>query len=94
MVNNFIWRDLKLKLPTNENIENIGVEPIKCYCCRNKGWDDVDHIFIYGIFAQHILKYLDNFMGISIQQSSLSNMLIQWCKTTGKNEAHRTIINI
>ena len=50
VVNKFIWhknvpfkmsflllRDLRLKLPTNENLTNFGVEPAKCSCCRNQG---------------------------------------------------------
>ena len=61
-----LWRALKLKLPTNENMTNFGVETAKCYCCRNQGWNDVEHIFMQGHFAQHIWNYFANTMGINI----------------------------
>ncbi|KAK4706920.1 hypothetical protein R3W88_033521 [Solanum pinnatisectum] len=53
-----LWRALRNKLPTNENLAIFGVEPVKCFCCINQGWDDVDHIFNGGHFAAHIWNYL------------------------------------
>ncbi|WMV30207.1 hypothetical protein MTR67_023592 [Solanum verrucosum] len=46
-----LWRAIRYKLPTNESLANFGVEPVKCYCCLQQGWDDVEHIFLQGHFA-------------------------------------------
>ena len=90
----WLWRVLRLKLPTNEILATFGVEPAKRSCCRNQGWDDVDHTFIQGPFSTHIWKYFASSVGINIQQCSLRNRIIQWRNNKGKNDAHRAVIRI
>jgi len=87
-----LWRALRKKLPTNEKLGNFGVEPVRCFCCYQQGWDEVDHIFIQGHFATYIWKYFSNILGFVMQQSSLNSYVLQWCGKQGKNEAHKIII--
>ncbi|KAH0746235.1 hypothetical protein KY285_007892 [Solanum tuberosum] len=87
-----LWRALRNKLPTNEKLGTFGVEPVRCFCCYQQGWDEVDHIFIQGHFAVYIWKYFSNILGIAVQQTSLSSYLLNWGDSQGKNEAHKTII--
>ena len=49
-----LWRALRNKLQTNVALGKFGVEPVRCFCCYQQGWDEVDHIFIQGHFAAHI----------------------------------------
>ncbi|WMV30199.1 hypothetical protein MTR67_023584 [Solanum verrucosum] len=87
-----VWRALRYKLPTNEKLATFGVEPVRCYCCIQKGWDEVDHIFNQGPFATHIWTSFLSPMGVTFQQSSLSNHILRWNDIQGKNEAHKTLI--
>ncbi|WMV50078.1 hypothetical protein MTR67_043463 [Solanum verrucosum] len=87
-----LWRAIRHKFPTNETLANFGVEPVKCYCCIQQGWDEVDHIFIQGHFAGHIWKFFAGSMGLIFQQTSLVNQIMCWSGITGKNTAHTTII--
>ncbi|WMV32966.1 hypothetical protein MTR67_026351 [Solanum verrucosum] len=87
-----VWRAVRNKLPTNEKLATFGVEPVKCFCCIQQGWDDVDHIFIQGHFAAHIWKFFSSTMGVTFQQTPLSNYLLSWSDIQGKNEAHKTLI--
>lgn len=88
------WRALMCKLPTNENLENFEVEALRCYCCRKQALDDIDSIFWQEHRATHIWIFFPSSLGITTQQTSLSNYLVQWCDNKGKNDAHKTIINI
>ncbi|KAK4707378.1 hypothetical protein R3W88_033067 [Solanum pinnatisectum] len=87
-----LWRALRNKLPTNENLANFGVEPVKCFCCINQGWDDVYHIFNEGHFAAHIWNYFTGPMGVNFLQPSLTSRLLNLGEIQGKNEAHKTLI--
>ncbi|KAH0700920.1 hypothetical protein KY284_015135 [Solanum tuberosum] len=89
-----LWRAIRYKLPTNESLANFGVEPVKCYCCFQQGWDDVEHIFLQGHFAGHIWKFFAGSMGLQLQQHSLHNQLLCWSGVTRKNTAHTMIIHI
>ncbi|WMV32843.1 hypothetical protein MTR67_026228 [Solanum verrucosum] len=44
-----LWRALRKKLPTNEKLGNFGVEPVRCFCSYQQGWDEVEHIFLQGL---------------------------------------------
>ncbi|KAH0775105.1 hypothetical protein KY290_012242 [Solanum tuberosum] len=61
-----LWRAIRYKLPTNESLVNFGVEPVKCYCCLQQGWDGVEHIFLQGHFAGHIWKFFAGNMGLQL----------------------------
>ncbi|WMV13665.1 hypothetical protein MTR67_007050 [Solanum verrucosum] len=87
-----LWRAIRHKLPTNETLANFGVEPVKCYCCIQQGWDDIEHIFIQGNFAGHIWKFFTESLGLNFQQISLTNYLLCWSDIAGKNTAYKTII--
>ncbi|WMV13572.1 hypothetical protein MTR67_006957 [Solanum verrucosum] len=87
-----LWRAIRLKKPTNEMLPNFGVEPVRCYCCIKKGWDEVDHIFIQGHFAAHIWKYFVSSLGINCQQSSLINQLMCRRNIKGKNSAYTALL--
>ncbi|WMV45633.1 hypothetical protein MTR67_039018 [Solanum verrucosum] len=87
-----VWRALRYKLPTNEKLATFGVEPVRCYCCIQRGWDEVDHIFNQGSFATHIWTSFLSPMGVTFQRSSLSNHISRWNDIQGKNEAHKTLI--
>lgn len=50
----FIWIALKGKLPTNETLQRFGSDTTDCYCCYNKGKDDINHLLITGKFAKYI----------------------------------------
>ncbi|KAH0730025.1 hypothetical protein KY289_001213 [Solanum tuberosum] len=89
-----LWRAIRYKLPTNESLANFGVELVKCYCCFQQGWDDVEHIFLQEHFAGHIWKFFASSMGLQLQQHSLHNQLLCWSGVTGKNTAHTMIIHI
>jgi len=52
----------------------------------------VDYIFIQGHFTAHIWKFFAGIMGMTYQQTSLIDYLLHWSGITGKNEAHKTII--
>lgn len=62
-----LWRELRTKFPTNEKLATFEVEIVKCYCCIEQGWDDVDHIFIQGHIATHIWNYFLSTMVITVQ---------------------------
>ena len=49
-----MWRALKGKLPTNEILQRLGRDIVDCYCCYNKGKDDINHILLTGNFANYI----------------------------------------
>jgi len=87
-----VWRALRYKIPTNEKLATFGVEPVRCFCCMQKGWDEVDHIFNQGPFAAHNWTFFLSPMGVTFQQSSLSNHLLRWNDIQGKNEAHKILI--
>jgi len=86
-----LWRAIRHKFPTNETLANFGVEPVKCYCCIQQGWDEVDHIFIQGHFAGHIWKFFAGSLGLNFQQISLTNQLMCWSGIAG-NTVYKTII--
>ncbi|WMV32837.1 hypothetical protein MTR67_026222 [Solanum verrucosum] len=58
-----LWRAIRHKFPTNETLANFGVELVKCYCCIQQGWDEIEHIFIQGNFAGHIWKFFADSLG-------------------------------
>ncbi|WMV13567.1 hypothetical protein MTR67_006952 [Solanum verrucosum] len=51
-----LWRALKFKLPTNDKLSSLGVQPSTCFCCIRPGLDDIEHIFVTGNFAAHIWR--------------------------------------
>ena len=47
-----LWRALRGKLPTNDRITNLGIQPAACVCCFDRsGMDSIDHILGSGKFA-------------------------------------------
>ncbi|WMV22614.1 hypothetical protein MTR67_015999 [Solanum verrucosum] len=49
-----LWRAIRGKIPTYENLQKTGVDPTQCYCCRVPGWDNIDQNFVAGNFANYI----------------------------------------
>jgi len=86
-----LWRAIRHKFPTNETLAYFGVEPVKCYCCIQQGWDEVDHIFIQGHFAGHVWKFFAGSLGLNFQQISLTNQLMCWSGIAG-NTTYKTIV--
>ncbi|KAH0746409.1 hypothetical protein KY285_008066 [Solanum tuberosum] len=87
-----LWRELRSKLPTNERIANFGSELVKGSCCRIQEWDDIDHIFIFVPFANHIWAFFSILFGFNHMHLPLKNHLMNWWGLETKNRAHKMLI--
>lgn len=87
-----MWRVLRLKLPTNDRIIKFGVDLAKCSCCIRQGWDDIDHIFSAGHFANYIWKYFLGLFGVTYKYTPTKNLLLKWWSIPHRNEAHKLLI--
>lgn len=71
-----LWRALRGKLSTNDKLISFGVDPVKCFCCRNSGWDNIDHIFVSRQFSRYIWKGFSKLFGITHDHTHLRNVLM------------------
>ena len=87
----FIWRALRNKLPTNENLQKLGRNEVECYCCHKKGTDDINHILITGHFAKYIWHYDAAKLGALYNQTDLRSLLLCWINQPRQNEVYKLL---
>lgn len=90
----FIWRALRGKLPTNEMLHKICKAEVDCFCCYNRGKDEINHILITGNFAKYIWKYHAVKVGAVQGQINLRSLLLYWSNLSTQNEVHKLLIYI
>ncbi|WMV30175.1 hypothetical protein MTR67_023560 [Solanum verrucosum] len=85
----YIWRALRGKLPTNEKLISLGIEPANCYCSHRPRKDEIDHILVSGNFSNHIWKFHVALMGIKHSSTTLRSLLVTWRSIQHSNETHK-----
>lgn len=90
----FIWRALKEKLPTNEILQKFDKNENDCYCCYNKGKDDINHILVTSHFAMYIWRYHAAKVGAILSNTNLRNQLLQWRNLHTHNQVYKLFIHI
>ena len=88
-----LWRAIKRKLPTNEKLTNIGIEPSHCFCCIDRaGMDSIEHIFNSGQFASRVWSFFAASAGLEIEQPSIQARLRQWWAVRPRNSGHQLML--
>ncbi|XP_069143473.1 uncharacterized protein [Solanum lycopersicum] len=82
----FIWRAVKGKLPTNETLQSLGRDIVDCYCCYNKGKDDINHILLTSNFANYIWKKHASSVGAVHVNTNMRSQLLYWRNLQTNNE--------
>lgn len=88
------WRLCHGKLPFNEAITRFGSNNITtlCMCCNNPVNISMQHAFIEGEEAIHILKYIGGPLGITHQVGPIKRIFKNWWAMTTKNAVHNLVL--
>ncbi|WMV32839.1 hypothetical protein MTR67_026224, partial [Solanum verrucosum] len=80
-------RAVRGKIPMNEKLARIGVEPSECYYCHIPGLDTIEHTFNSGTFATKVWEFFAISLGIQTDHLPLRHLITRWWSSKYNNEA-------
>ena len=69
-------------------MQSLGRDIVDCYCCYNKGKDDINHILLTGNFANYIWKKHASSVGAVHVNTNTRSQLLYWRNLQTNNEVH------
>ena len=74
-------------------MQSLGRDIVDCYCCYNKGKDDINHILLAGNFANYIWKKHASTVGAVHVNTNMRSQLLYWRNLQTNNEVHKLLIH-
>lgn len=74
-------------------MQSLGRDIVDCYCCYNKGKDDINHILLTGNFANYIWKKHASTVGAVHVNTNMRSQLLYWRNLQTNNEVHKLLIH-
>lgn len=81
-----VWRALRDKLPIGVRIRKMGINlTLKCIRCKNTDQESVEHLIYGGELASGLWKIICQALGVSCNNSTYRQLLINIWKNKGLN---------
>ncbi|KAL3613865.1 hypothetical protein CASFOL_041939 [Castilleja foliolosa] len=80
-------------LPVDDKLSKLGVVgPFKCVCCKNGGYETLNHLFINGEQATQVWKHFGNLLKISVTADRCKNLFLIWMRGQSTNTQGGTTV--